>query len=185
MVISYEVDPGGKFKQAITDALNQVNDLTIPFNLIAKNWYKSNSAIFALKGPGKYPPLGGMNPNAIAIKGTTQTRRQRAEARKEKKYGFAYPLLKATGALEDSLTQPGNEHAVKWIINGKTLLLGTNLDYAIYHQSDEARTKLPFRPFLFIGSEQTAPAEIQNNRQTAWINIVGEYVKQVVAQVGE
>lgn len=177
--ITYQVDPDGRFKGAISAALGAVNDLTVPFNLIAKNWYQSNNAIFDLKGPGKYPPLGGMTPNKVYS--GTQTNRERAETAKEKKYGFAYPLLKATGALESSLVNANDANAVNLIVNGKMLLLGTNVSYGIFHQSDQPRTKLPFRPFMFLGAEQTSPDGLKN-RQNAWIDIVLGYVNQVVSQ---
>lgn len=176
---TYEIDPDGAFARAVKKGIEQVEDLTIPFTFITQSWYQSNKAIFSLKGPGQYPPLGGLHPNEKYRQ--DQTRRQHAEAVKERKYGFAYPLLKATGALERSLVDAGNQHAIHWILNsGKELVLGTNLEYAVYHQAPGEREKLPFRPMLFTGAEQTAPPGIKNQRQAAWIAIVEKYVNDVL-----
>lgn len=177
-VVHYTYDPQGVFQAAMRNAASKVSDLTIPFSLITKEWYQGNKAIFSLKGPGKYPPLGGFNFDDL-VKGKPYTHRQRSEAQKRRRYGFDYPLLLATGRLMSSITSPGPD-SIASNIAGKQLDLGTRVEYAIYHQSSKGpRRKIPFRPFLFIGSEQLAPTQIANNRQLAWVNILQNYVQQV------
>jgi phage gpG-like protein len=157
-ITSYSVDPDKQFQEAIKDARKQVNDLTIPFTLMTKSWFKSNRAIFSLKGPGKYVDLS-----------------ERYKPQKEKAVGFIYPILKRHGALEASLTVAGDSNAISYIINKNTLVLGTKVPYAARHQFGEG---VPKRPFMFIGAEQTAPEEI-NRRRDAWIAILTDYVMQV------
>lgn len=176
--ITFEVDPGGKFKNAIQKAKDQVSDLSPAFMLIKNSWYQSNKAIFSLGSPGKYPPLGGLNPDARA-KGSSFTNRQRAEARKRQVYGFDYPLLMATGRLMASMISSGGESIAQY--NATSMFLGTSVPYAFYHQAPGDRKKLPYRPFIFIGAEQTAPDEL-NMRQATWIAIVSNYVAQVLTK---
>jgi phage gpG-like protein len=180
MVTKYVVDPGDRFKKSIDVALSQVSDLSPAFMQIKKGWYQSNKAIFALKGPGKYPALGGLHPDE-KVKGMPYTHRQRAEARKRKMFGFDYPLLMATGRLYASLTGSGPDSIA--VYNSRQMSLGTKVEYAFYHQADGERKKLPFRPFVFIGAEQTAPDEI-NNRQDAWVKIVQSVIASSLKNAG-
>jgi phage gpG-like protein len=164
--ITYQVDPDGSFRRAITLASQAVGDLTVPFNLIAKNWYQSNKAIFSLSGPGKYKDLS-----------------EKYKATKKRKWGFVYPILKASGTLESSITDPSDGNAINLVINGNILELGTRVGYGVYHQSLAPRTVMPFRPFLFIGAEDQAPASL-NTRRDAWVAILSSYVDQVLKQKG-
>ena len=132
---SYVVENDVAFSNAIDRALREVDDLSVPFAQIAKDFQKSRKAIFALKGPGQYPDLNA-----------------KYKKRKEKIMGTAYPILKLTGRLESSLTNPGHPENITRI-NPKSLELGSTVPYGIYHQSDEPRKKIPLRKFLFIGPE--------------------------------
>jgi phage gpG-like protein len=159
----YTVDPDREFTEAIKKALDEVDDLTIPFTLITKSWFKGNKAIFSLKGPGKYPDLS-----------------PKYKEQKKKAVGFIYPILRRSGALENSITEASDSNAINLIINKNTLVLGTKIKYGHYHQFGEGQ---PLRPFILIGGEQTAPEEI-NRRRNAWIATIQEYVLQVSKQVG-
>ena len=55
----YDVDPDGKFKTEIAKAIKSVGDLTIPFQLMTREWFKGNRSIFdeGRQGPGKYKDL--------------------------------------------------------------------------------------------------------------------------------
>ena len=163
-VVKYSVDPDKEFQQAIRDAIGQVDDLTLPFQLITKSWFRSNKAIFSLKGKGKYQDL---TPNY--------------KKQKQKAVGFIYPILRRSGRLEGSITDPSSKDAVNLIINKKTLILGTKVPYGAPHQLG---LKVPKRPFLLIGGEQTAPDEI-NRRRDAWISTLESYVLQVSEKVGK
>lgn len=187
MVIRYEVDPDNRFKDAVNQAITQVSDLSPAFLLIKKSWYKSNQAIFSLKGPGKYPALGGLHPGDHPTRKNKDgslsvmpyTNRQRAEAAKRRKFGFDYPVLLATGRTMASLTGESEDSIADY--NSSQLNLGSRVPYLWFHQAPGDRKKLPFRPVIFLGAEQTAPDEI-NNRQDAWIAIVQKFVTDTLAR---
>jgi hypothetical protein len=171
-VVRYEVDPDGKFKAALTEAASKVDDLTIPFIAITKDWYRSNTFVFNVTGgPGKWKDYKkntkGYSPYAKA---------------KTKQFGSPYPMLVHYGLLKNSMTDPADSATINQIVNKKSLMLGTKIPYAPYLQLG---TKwMVARPFMFIGGEQTAPDRLQTRRDN-WINIVNDYVKQVTRTVGE
>ncbi len=64
------------------------------------------------------------------------------------------PIMRRTGALESSLTSATDANAVA--LQGRTALaLGSRVQYALYHQSLEPRTRLPRRPLVQL-TEQFA-----------------------------
>lgn len=142
MVISYSVDNDKRFRNAVRDATRKVSDLRFAFKEIARDWRKSNQAQFTLKGSGLYPPL---NPDYAE--------------RKRRIYGNQ-PIMVASGELKKSLTRTGGDNIS--LVKKDSLTFGTANDYAVYHQSDRPRKKLPQRKVLFIGPEapSTAPSEI-------------------------
>ncbi len=164
-VIKFQVDPGAVLQEAIKAALKEVNDLTIPFTLIAKDWFKSNRAIFALSGPGKYVDLT-----------------EKYKKHKLKAVGFVYPILKRTGILEQSIVDAGDTNSINLILNNRTLLLGTKVPYAGYHQFGTKH--LPIRPIIFTDGEQSASND-DFNRSSAWVQIINNYVIQVTAKIGK
>lgn len=145
----------------IQKAREQVNDLTVPFKLIGQSWFKTNRALSSLKGPGKFVDL---KPEYKRVKA--------------KKWGFVYPILGASGRLLSSITTPGPE-SINLIINKRTLLLGSTVPYGIYHQL--GTKTLPRRPWILVGAEQTAPPEL-NKRKEAWVKMIHDYVRQVIAR---
>lgn len=161
---SYSVDNDGKFRAALERAKGLVSDLRTPLTLIAQDFFKSQKAIWMLSGPGQYPDLSA-----------------RYKVLKQKKYGFMYPILEATGALKRSMTNPKDPNAISEIINKDTLIVGTRVPYAKFHQSDEPRKTLPLRKFLFIGPEapRFATSE-QMGRLYRWNNILNAYVLGVM-----
>lgn len=186
---AYIVDPGGEFNASIRDAVKKVGDLTIPFKLMTREWFKSNRSIFdkGRKGPGKYPVLGGINPEAVDRYGVSnQEKAHRAKERETAKYGrpFIYPILVRSGKLKRSMTEPDNPDAVNLIINKSSLILGTsvtdkrNYPYPIALQAGASGMYHP-RPFVLLGPEQVAEAPI-NKRQENWMNILSDYVAKVL-----
>ena len=161
MELIYAFDQDSEFRKTLEDVYNRTGDLTIPLTLIAKSWYKGNRSIFVLKGPGRYIDLT-----------------EKYKRRKKSKWGFVYPILKASGRLAESITDPSSADAIHYIVNKNTLVLGTSVPYAIYHQSQEPRTRMPYRPFLFVGVEQIAPNDIKNNRLKTWFQILDSYLTQ-------
>ncbi len=166
---SYEVDNDKVFAAALKRAGKLVNDLRIPLTSIRSNFYRSQKSIFNLKSKGKYPDFA-----------SEASRMQKIRA-----VGFDYPLLKRSGDLEKSTTTPNHPNSISKVIGKKTLIIGTSLPYAIFHQSDKPRTTLPLRKFLFIGPEAK---QFANNNQigrlSRWTRILEDYVLKVTTGAG-
>lgn len=181
---SYSIENDKIFKATIERALKEVNDLKLPFNQIAFDWYKSNKSIFLLQSSGQYPDFSGpkvgetwsQGPLARPDKRTRNPLLTAYQNYKIKKYGFDYPLLKATSRLEGSITDPKNNETI-FYNSGTGLVLGSQVPYGIYHQSDRQRKKIPLRKFIFIGPEapRFATSE-QMGRPERWYNIINNYL---------
>jgi phage gpG-like protein len=166
---SYSVDNDRKFRDALARAAEQVQDLRIPLTLITKDFFRSQRSIWALKSPGQYPDLA------------PSTKRQRVLHGQP-----LYPILKRTGALERSMTDPTDPNAVAEIVGKQGLILGTKVEYGIYHQSDRPRSKIPLRKFLFIGPEAPRFASSEQiGRLDRWMNILNGYVTEKLRALGE
>lgn len=166
-VVSFQVDPGKALQSALNEALKEVQDLTVPLISITRDWFKSNKAIFTLTGTGKYIDLS-----------------EKYKEQKQRAVGFVYPILKRSGLLEDSITNPSSSNSVNLIINGKTLILGTTVPYAAAHQFG---TKyLPVRPVIFTNGEQSVGGDNdQFNRSGAWVKIIQDHVLRKAAKLGK
>lgn len=162
--ISYSADNDRAFKNQLDRAFAVVDDLTEPFKLIAADFYRSEKAIFKLSGPGQYEDFKRDKKGKSYYKD-----------RKQAKYGSAYPLLRATGKLERSVTS-GNDSNAILIIGKNVLAIGTSVAYGIYHQSDEPRSKMPLRKFLFIGPESQFAVGDQAGRLSRWNNIINTFI---------
>ena len=175
--ISIEADPQGQLRHALRLAARRVSDLTIPLKQISQEWFSSNRFIFELKGPGRYTDLSTKPFFAWWEQG--DLRRLFSGGYKEykaEKVGFAYPILKRTGRLAESITNPGHENAISFIINKKDLTLGTNVEYADFHHS--GRGNNPERPVVLFGNEQVAPVAL-NRRIAIWEQRLLDYATQV------
>lgn len=161
MELQYAFDKDSSFQRKLQQVFKATGDLTIPLTLMAREWYRGNRSIFALKGPGRYTDL---DPDY--------------KKDKQNDVGFVYPILKRSGRLSWSITIPYNSDAINYIVNKNTLVLGTRVPYAVYHQSNQPRKKMPYRPFLFVGVEQIAPHDIQQNRLKNWLKILDNYFTQ-------
>jgi len=167
---SYSVDNDRAFSKAVRRAAREVGDLRLPLTLITQDFYKSNKAIWKLKGPGQYPDLA-----------------QSTKDRKEAAGKPIYPILQFTGRLRDSMTKASHSDALHQIINRRTLILGTKVDYGKFHQSDILpRTRLPQRKFLFLGPESSRGVPIKadkdkegRGRLERWTSILGAHVAAV------
>lgn len=158
----FEVDPKKELRKALRNAARQVDNLTIPLKLISQEWFKSNRAIFSLKGHGKY----------VDLKELTKKYKQR-------EVGFVYPILRRSHQLEQSITEPETPEAISQIINKKDLVLGTRTPYAHFHQ--EGTKYLPIRPMVLFGNEQVAP-EALKTRIGIWQERLVDYVRQVTEE---
>ncbi len=169
---SYEVDNDKAFRKSLERAAEFSQDFRVPFGLILKDFYKSQQAIFKLKGAGKYPVFKGAK--------DPKTGHTRYQAEKIKKVGFDYPLLVRTGALAASTLGPNNPGSISKITE-LSLTFGSSIPYGIYHQSDEPRSKLPQRKFLFIGPEASrfATSE-QMGRLQRWTGYIEDHIAKAV-----
>ncbi len=172
VAISFEYDQRKELSNAINKTLEHVQDLTIPYTLIAQSWFKSNKSMFYgnISGPRKYVDL------------TDSYKKQ-----KQKKYGRVYPVLFATGKLKESITNPAHSDSINRIVNKKELILGTKVTnkkgdpYAFFLQN--GTRNMPARPAVLFGVEQVATS-IQNQRLKAWINILEHFLLEKFNQNG-
>lgn len=165
---SYSIDNDNAFQNALDRALRTTKDLSIPLTQISKDFYRGQRAIFTLKGPGQYPDLAPSTKNA-----------------KFRDFGFRYPILKRTGKLAKSMTDPKDQNAINIISNKRSLFLGTQVEYGIYHQSDRPRNKIPLRKFIFIGPEAPRFAKGRTaGRVTRWNNILNSFVLNTMKKQG-
>lgn len=158
---SYELLNDEKVKAALIRAAMVSSDLRTPFAQIARDFQKSRKAIFALQSAGQYPDLSTRPFMAWwEPKNSTLHRLFTGGYKeyKEAKWGFAYPILLASGRLERSVTDPQHPENITRI-DKFSLEMGTSTPYAVYHQSDAARKKIPLRKFLFVGPESLKYAD--------------------------
>lgn len=176
-----------EFDKFIADAVKQVGDLRPAFIQIAREFYKANKAIFALKGPGQYADFSGpkiaqtwKNPGQPSrrVRDGNLTAYQYA---KQKATGLAkgYPLLKFTGTLEKSITEDNDSNSVK-VITPTSLTIGTSVKYGKHHQY--GTSKMPMRPFLFLDPTTTryAGSPELSRRQEAWTKVINNYVRRTL-----
>jgi phage gpG-like protein len=163
------IENDARFLAAIARAKGAADDLTQPLTQIGKMLSKSAKAIFELQGPGQYPDLAESTKKA-----------------KLKRWGQIYPILRASGRLEKSLTEPGSRDSVLDVANKDTLYWGTRVPYGIYHQSLEPRRgKLPWRPFLIWGPDSRFSPGVESYRIGRALSILNNYVlRQLGANIG-
>lgn len=181
-VISFITENDKEFKAALDKAAEKISDFRVPFGLIYRHWSRGNKKIFSLNSEGLYPVLGGFNPRAeVVYRGKKTTKQEAAEVSKSEAVGFIYPLLKRSGRLEKSLLSRNHPDA-EFFIGRQSLVMGTNVPYAKFHQSDKPRSKLPQRKMIFIdgGPAEKAKDAVVSGRLEAWTKIIDEYVSQVL-----
>ena len=160
----FKVDPVGSFKKALLRAQKKSNDLRIPFKLITDSFYKTNKALF--------PAQGNNGPDVF------EDLSEGYKRQKDRKLGFIYPILTATGRLGRSLTDPKDSETVALVVdNKKSLLLGTKVPYAGWLQL--GTNFMPARPFLVVGTEKGEWAKSLHikRRKIAWMKILEDHCK--------
>lgn len=185
--VSYVIENDQAFQDALDKAFKDTADLRIPFRQIARDFYRSEKAIFKLKGPGQYPDFKGTkvgktwkNPGRPGAR-TRDPNLTPYQNYKLKNFGFIYPLLKATGDLEESLTEGGSGSILK--IDSDSLTIGTTIPYANYHQQDspdKGNRVMPTRKFLFIGPESRFANNNQRGRLDRWLKIINRHVEKTL-----
>ena len=183
-IVKYTLN-SAEYDLAVKDALKEIRSLKPVFKGIVKEFYKSNKAIFALKSAGQYEDFKGKT-DEYGL-----TKYQKFKISKIGKSGFnvgtdGYPLLKLTGRLEESITVRGSADAIEEITNA-SLVVGTKVSYGIYHQSEEPRKKIPYRPFLFLDPSTSRYAQNPeiSRRSVAWATMIQNYVKRKLASLGK
>ena len=170
---------------------DQVSDLRFPLIQIAREFYKTNKFIFKVSGPGKYADFQGpkiantwQNPG-LPRKRTrngnmTAYQWTKTQADYEGVNRRGYPLLRATGALERSITNDGDVNAIK-VITKKSLVIGTSVPYGVHHQYGAPKANVPMRKFLFIDASTTEsnnPA--LSRRSIAWTKAIETYIERII-----
>jgi len=170
------------FERSINALGRFTDDFRTPFRLIASDFYRSQKQLFNLKSEGLYNPLGGFNYNAMSGFGN-QTKRERAEALKEKKTGHPWApiLFGETGDLKDSTLSKNHRYSI-FFLGRKSLQIGTSVPYGKFHQSDAPRKTLPQRKFIFItgGPGDKSKDSRLYGRRERWKAIIQEHIKQIV-----
>ena len=173
--IKYNLENAAQLQKIIKSAADRIGDLRFAFGEISRDFYKSQKAIFQLKGPGGYKDL---NP-------TYKTQKKNA-------VGFAYPILKRSGKMARAATNPQAPGAINKI-SKKELLIGASrnvngVDVAEVHNSDAPRKKIPQRKFIFIGPEVSwfhqRDRQQKGGRLTRWGNIIEGYAQEVLKNRG-
>ena len=161
--IDFRVDPKGDFKKALRRAGKISSDLRAPFKTITASFYKTNKILFSFTSNGPFDDLS-----------------ENYKREKDKKWGFIYPILKASGDLERSITNPTDPNTVASVLNKTTLVLGTKVTKkgAPYPAFLQFGTKfMPARPYLVVGTEKGKWAQSQTiiRRKKAWIATLERY----------
>ena len=142
-----------------------ISDFRIPLRIIASDFYRSQRQLFTLQSKGLYEDLS-----------------DKYKAQKQKKLGFAYPiLLGKTRNLANSTLGRDHKNSI-FSLGKRELIIGTNVPYGKYHQSDKPRTKLPQRKFIFITGgrgDQSKDSGIYGRRER-WISIIDTHIDQLI-----
>lgn len=162
-----------EFQKQINTARKYVRDLTEPFKRIAKDFYRSEQAIFKLTSAGGFDDFKGPKIQKGPFEGYTPYQKFK-EITYQRKGG--YPLLFATGRLAVSVTTPDSPESICRVAPGY-LVIGTSTPYAVYSNSDNPRKKMPQRKFLFIAPESRFASNAQfSGRLNRWVKIIQTYV---------
>lgn len=177
----------------IKRARGVVKDLRPAFKIMASDFQKGNRAIFKLQGPGQYDDFVGRKVGQTwKSPGRPDKRTRDPNLTPYQNYkvarGFApegYPLLKLSGRLEKSLTQPGGDSILKFGLTNA--IFGTKVknergkEYASYLQN--GTSKMPARAVVFLRPGDGAPDGIAKRRLGRWLNILNDYIlKEMGAQ---
>ena len=170
---------------------DKVSDLRPPLIQIAREFYKSNKFIFKVQGPGKYTDFVGpkiaqtwKDPGRPWMRTRDGSMTAYQWAKTEAKWpgvnGRGYPLLRASGDLERSITQDGDKNAVK-VITKKSLVIGTRVEYGIHHQFGAPKANVPMRKFLFIDASTTISTNpALSRRSEAWTKALETYIQRII-----
>lgn len=156
--IQFETEALNSIYKKIEELSNSLGDLRPLYEQLASDFYKDEKRIFQLRGPGQYEDLDPDYQEA-----------------KERKWGYIYPILFASGRLAASLLSRRGMNSVA-IIEKMNFEIGTSVRYAVYHHSTKPRSRLPRRPLWFFGED--------NDRLSMrWDRTTQAYIDKTVAGV--
>ncbi len=147
-----------EWERVLASAQEMALDLRVPLTQIGRglfNWTEIEIFRDGAKGPGKYQDLS-----------------PRYKALKLKRWKFIYPVLRASGSLERSVTGSGDGNTIFRFPDATTLEWGTSVPHGIYHQSERPRSKIPRRPFLIV----------TNPRLKQWTTIMQKHINKAFVQ---
>jgi phage gpG-like protein len=184
-VLEIDVDPSKAFKRSLVDSARQSSDLRTPFREITASFFKTNKAIFKAKSKqGYFEDLSSKPLYAFWLDDDSPAVSKNNDSKffpggykdlKKKTHGFVYPILKASGRLEESITNPADSDALESVVNKNVLILGTRVPYATWLQ--EGTKKMPKRPFLLFGNENEgfARTTTAKRRFQRWKEVLEKY----------
>lgn len=172
----WQIENQIEFTDALRRLAERVGDLRPIFRPIANDFYKGQRIIFGLKGPGKYQDLAPATGKAGNPTTTSNYKR-----RKLNLVGRLYPILDLSGELKDSVLSRNDPKAV-FEMEKLSLVIGTEVEHGIYHQSDEPRRVIPQRKFIFIdgGPRDQSRSSFVAGRRERWLNSINDYLSRVV-----
>ena len=184
-VLEIDVDPSKAFKRSLVDSARQSSDLRTPFSEITASFFKTNKAIFKTRSKQGYftdlsdKPLYAfwLDDEAPAVSKNNGSKFFQGGYKdlKKKTHGYVYPILKASGRLEESITNPTDSDALESVVNKNVLILGTRVPYATWLQT--GTKKMPKRPFLLFGNENEgfARTTTAKRRFQRWKEVLEKY----------
>jgi hypothetical protein len=143
------------FLASVRKAREAVGDLTPAMRLITQDFYDSEKSVFERKGPGPYEDL-----------------KTSYKAEKQRRWGFVYPINRASGRLMQSVTNPSSPDAISKV-TATQFIVGTRVPYGIFVQRR--------RPFLFMPGSGYDTNQTKNRVQR-WSLILKSYVAQTLAK---
>jgi phage virion morphogenesis protein len=123
-----------QLQQALADIAAQAGDLTPAMRDIGEYLLRKTRKRFNTQTAPNGAPWEPLAPATIKAK----QRRQRT-GKPYRTNANPEAILKDTFTLRDSIT---------YLASNRSLAIGTNIAYGVYHQSEQPRTKIPYRPFL-------------------------------------
>ena len=165
------------FQKKLDELGKATNDFRIPLRIIASDFYRSNTKLFTLQSSGLYQDLAP----AKGVDGNPTTT-SNYKKRKKTEVGFIYPILVGkTRDLSNSVLGKNHRYSI-FNLGRRDLIMGTNVPYGKYHQSDRSRSKIPQRKFVFIdgGPADKSKDSSINGRRERWTSIIDDHIKQLV-----
>ena len=156
-----QVDMTG-LQKLMADAFARTGDLTVPLTIIKDEWLKGNMVIESMKSaPALWKDLS-----------------PKYKRRKESILGSAYPMMVFSGRLIASIAKPGTSESIAQIVGKQSLILGTKVPYAKYHQ--EGTATMPRRPIIVFGAEQIFSSSYDGSATTErikrWSEILESWI---------